>query len=60
MTLKDLFIYWPLLSIAIVAVLCRLVHNAKAAVRALEIQMTDTKVGDSASRREPDKDRRVV
>jgi hypothetical protein len=31
MLLKAIFIYWPLLSIMIVAVLCRLVHNAKLA-----------------------------
>lgn len=43
MPLKTLFIYyWPLLSIAIVAVLFRLIHNARATVRALEIQMPDT------------------
>ncbi|WP_419710225.1 hypothetical protein [Pseudomonas sp. NFX224] len=41
MALKTLLIYWPLLSIAIVVVLCRLVHNAKVALAALEIQAPD-------------------
>ncbi|WP_152974892.1 hypothetical protein [Pseudomonas sp. RIT-PI-q] len=36
MLLKGIFLYWPLLSIMIVAVLCRLVHNAKLADRAVE------------------------
>jgi hypothetical protein len=36
MLLKAIFIYWPLLSIMIVAVLCRLVHNAKLADWAVE------------------------
>ena len=36
MLLKAIFIYWPLLSIVLVTVLCRLVHNAKIADRALE------------------------
>lgn len=37
MPLKTLFFYyWPLLSIAIVAVLFRLIHNTRAVVRALE------------------------
>ena len=41
MALKTLLIYWPLLSIAIVVVLCRIVHNAKVALAALEIQAPD-------------------
>lgn len=36
MLLKAIFLYWPLLSIMIVAVLCRLVHNAKLADQAVE------------------------
>lgn len=36
MPLKTIFIYWPLLAIVIVTVLCRLIHNAKIAERMLE------------------------
>ncbi|MFJ3371526.1 hypothetical protein [Pseudomonas sp. NPDC086251] len=36
MLLKAIFLYWPLLSIMIVVVLCRLVHNAELANRAVE------------------------
>lgn len=66
MSLKALLIYWPLLSIAIVAVLCRLVHNAKVAVRALEIQLPERqplarKTGDVANRQgESDTHRRAA
>ncbi|WP_256590161.1 hypothetical protein [Pseudomonas sp. Irchel 3A7] len=38
MSLNALFIYWPLLAIAIATTLCRLIHQAKAADRALGIQ----------------------
>jgi hypothetical protein len=41
MALKTLFIYWPLLSIATAAVLCRLIHKAKRADRAMQIQRRD-------------------
>jgi hypothetical protein len=41
MSLKTLFIYWPLLSIATAAVLCRLIHKAKLADRALQAQRPD-------------------
>jgi hypothetical protein len=64
MTLKSLLIYWPLLSIATAIVLCRLIHNAKAAVLALEIKMAEQKMDDSASlqgeRHEADTDRRAA
>ncbi|WP_212627214.1 hypothetical protein [Pseudomonas sp. PP3] len=46
MSLKALFIYWPLLSIATAAVLCRLIHNAKLADRALQAQRRDSTPGE--------------
>ena len=36
MLLKAIFLYWPLLLVMIVVVLCRLVHNAELANRAVE------------------------
>lgn len=36
MILKVIFIYWPLLSIVIATLLCRLIHNAKLAAKAQE------------------------
>jgi hypothetical protein len=41
MPLKALFIYWPLLSIATAAVLCRLIHKAKLADCALQAQQRE-------------------
>ncbi|KJZ43063.1 MULTISPECIES: hypothetical protein [Pseudomonas] len=39
--LLNAIVIWSLLSIIIVAVLCRLVHNAKVADRALKIAKRD-------------------
>jgi hypothetical protein len=62
MSLKALFIYWPLLSIATAAVLCRLIHKAKLADRALQAQRRDpvprqrkAKVQGSHSDDQPDR-----
>jgi hypothetical protein len=41
MLLKVLFIYWPLLAIAVATILCTLIHRAKAADRVLRIQRQD-------------------
>ncbi|KQZ78732.1 MULTISPECIES: hypothetical protein [unclassified Pseudomonas] len=38
MSMKALFIYWPLLSIATAFVFCRLIHKAKLADRAMQAQ----------------------
>ncbi|WP_256669243.1 hypothetical protein [Pseudomonas sp. C2B4] len=36
--LLKVLIYWPLLAIAIVSTLCRLIHKAKVTDRGLRIQ----------------------
>ena len=62
MSLKALFIYWPLLSIATAAVLCRLIHKAKLADREMQAQRRDSaprdcRVGVQRSHSDDDSDR---
>lgn len=60
MLLKAL-IYWPLLAIAIVAILARLIHKAKVADRALNIEQPQPKIARVKGKRgDDDSDRRAA
>ncbi|MGH8389430.1 MAG: hypothetical protein ACRESJ_28790 [Pseudomonas sp.] len=63
MSLQTLLIGWLLLSIAVAAILCRLIHKAKVADRALRMQRADQsphRQTTKAKRDDDDSDRHVA